>query len=172
MGAVLALFSTHSYALDQNAVNAQIASIKEKAASGQDVKGDIAELTNKLKADAKSLVVSNQINLSVIDKSGTVSLFVPFPTTTHVIANDEHMADAKAAIAKHPEASKAHDMDKLDATVSLGGGSKKKTTSTNPPAAAPAPTSSSGGIGDLIGAGLSTIVNIGSGLVGGILGAI
>jgi hypothetical protein len=172
IGAILALFSTHSYALDQNAVNAEIASIKQKVASGQDVKADIATLTEKLKADAHSLVVSNQVNLSVIDKSGTVSLFVPFPATTHVIAKgDEHIA---AAIAKHPQASKAHNLDNLDGSVSLGGSSKKKSktpTATADPATA-STDSSSGGIGGLISAGIGAAVNVVGGLVSGVLGAI
>ncbi|MDP1724658.1 MAG: hypothetical protein Q8L85_08160 [Alphaproteobacteria bacterium] len=174
IGAILALFSTHSFALDQNTVNTKIASIKQKAASGQDVKGDIAALTEELKANAKSLVVTNQVNLSVIDHSGTVSLFVPFPATTNVIANNPELVEhAKAAIAKHPEANKAH--DNIDGAVSLGGSSKKKDKAPAAPAdpsAAPASTSSGGGIGDLIGAGLSTIMNIGSGLISGILGAV
>ena len=172
IGAVLALFSTHSFALDQNAVNTKIASIKQKAASGQDVKGDIAALTEELKANAKSLVVTNQVNLSVIDHSGTVSLFVPFPATTNVIANDPVVVEhAKAAIAKHAEASKAH--DNIDGAVSLGGSSsKKKSTSTTDPAAAAPTSSSGGGFFDMISAGIGAAVNVVGGVVSGVLGAI
>ena len=174
MSAALALFSTHSFALDQNTVNTKIASIKQKAASGQDVKGDIAALTEELKANAKSLVVTNQVNLSVIDHSGTVSLFVPFPATTNVIANNPELVEhAKAAISKHPEANKAH--DNIDGAVSLGGSSKKKdkAPAATDPATAAAPTSSSGGgFFDMISAGIGAAVNVVGGVVSGVLGAI
>lgn len=167
--AIFAVFSTHLSALDQHAVNLEIANIKQKAASGQDIKGDIAALTEKLKANAKSLVVTNQVNLSVIDQSGDVSLFVPFPATTHVIANNpDVLAHAKDAIAKHPEANKAHNFE--DGAVSLGGGSKKKKDSAATDASASG--SSGGGITDLIGAGISAVANAGISAVTGFIGGI
>lgn len=172
---ILALFSQLTYAIDQSAVNAAINSIKQKAAAGQNVQSDIADLTNSLKADAKSLVVSNQMHLSVVDKSGAVSLYVPFPSTTTVIANDPNVENhAKAAIAAHPASKAVHNMDNLDAAVSLGGGGKKKpkadtTTTESAAAPSPAPTdttsTSSGGIGGFISSAISTVV----GLVGSIL---
>lgn len=144
-------------------LQAEIETLKAKAASGQNISEDIQALSKKVEANAQSLVVTHKVDLSIVDNDGKVSLFVPGkPKATVIAKSSKHEQIAADAIAPHDP----------DGAISLGGGKKKKDDASSAPTATAAPAStdsSSGGFGDLISSAIGAAVSIGTSVVGGLV---
>lgn len=153
IASILSFFATSSIALN---LNEKIATLKTKAASGQNIQSDITSLAEEIKNNSQSLVVTHKIDFSIIDNDGNVSLFVPGkPNSTVISNNKQHEVNATNGINKHPLAKAAQNPE---GTATLGG------------------TSNDSGFSHLITSILGAVTSIGgdavSGAVGGIAEAI
>lgn len=160
-------FATNSIAFD---LKGAIDAIKTKAASGQNVQADIDALTNEVKKNSQSLVVTHKVDFSIVDNDGNVSLFVPGKPNTVVVSNSpQHEANAANAINKHPQAQAAHNPD---GAATLGGGTSKPKSTTSTTSTASSSSSDSSAFGNLLSSILGAVTSIGGNVVTGAISGV